>query len=94
MESKLKLLLNWLSEQNESTVEYLYWFLVDEDDYYIPSIIGKSRWENIKYSVIEEYKYRLEKAESELDKLIEEYKNKKEPSELDKLIKEFKDGKR
>lgn len=94
MESKLKLLLNWLSEQNESEIEWLYWFLVDGDDYLLPFIIGKSRWNDIKLSVIEEYKFRLEKAQSELDKLIEEYKNKKEPSELDKLIKEFKDGKK
>lgn len=73
--NKLALLLGWLSEQNESTIEYLYWFLVDEDDYYIPSIIGKSRWEDIKSSVLEEQKYRLKIAESELDKLIKEYKD-------------------
>ena len=73
--NKLALLLGWLSEQNESTIEYLYWFLVDEDDYYIPSIIGKSRWNNIKLSVLEEQTYRLKTAESELDKLIKEYKD-------------------
>lgn len=73
--NKLALLLGWLSEQNESTIEYLYWFLVDEDDYYIPSIIGKSRWEDIKSAVLEEQKYRLRIAESELDKLIKEYKD-------------------
>ena len=73
--NKLALLLGWLSEQNESTIEYLYWFLVDEDDYYIPSIIGKSRWEDIKSSVLEEQKYRLRIAESELDKLIKEFKD-------------------
>lgn len=73
--NKLALLLGWLSEQNESTIEYLYWFLVDEDDYYIPSIIGKSRWDNIKLSVLEEHRYRVSRAESELDKLIKEYKD-------------------
>ena len=73
--NKLALLLGWLSEQNESTIEYLYWFLVDEDDYYMPSIIGKSRWNNLKLSVLEEHTYRLRTAESELDKLIREYKD-------------------
>lgn len=73
--NKLALLLGWLSEQNESTIEYLYWFLVDEDDYYIPGIIGKSRWDNIKSSVLEEHRIRVNRAESELDKLIKEYKD-------------------
>lgn len=73
--NKLALLLGWLSEQNESTIEYLYWFLVDEDDYYIPTIIGKSRWDNIKSSVLEEHRLRVSRAESELDKLIKEYKD-------------------
>ena len=73
--NKLSLLLGWLSEQNESTIEYLYWFLVDEDDFYIPIIIGKSRWNNIKLSVLEERRYRLKTTESELDKLIKEFKD-------------------
>lgn len=73
--NKLSLLLRWLSEQNGSTIEYLYWFLVDEDDYFIPSIIGTSRWNNIKLSVLEEHTYRLKTTESELDKLIKEYKD-------------------
>ena len=73
--NKLALLLGWLSEQNESTIECLYWFLVDEDDYYIPSIIGKSRWNTLKLSVLEEQTYRLKITESELDKLIREYKD-------------------
>ena len=73
--NKLALLLGWLSEQNESTIEHLYWFLVDGDDYLLPFIIGKSRWSDIKLSVIEEYSLRAERAKSELDKLIKEYKD-------------------
>ena len=73
--NKLSLLLGWLSEQNESTIECLYWFLVDGDDYLLPFIIGKSRWSDIKLSVIEEYSLRAERAASELDKLIKEFKD-------------------
>ena len=72
--NKLSLLLRWLSEQNESTIEWLYWFLVDGDDYLLPFIIGKSRWSDIKLSVIEECSLRAERAASELDELIKEYK--------------------
>ena len=72
--NKLSLLLGWLSEQNESTIELLYWFLVDGDDYLLPFIIGKSRWSDIKLSVIEECSLRAERAASELDELIKEYK--------------------
>lgn len=75
MESKLKLLLKWLSEQDESTIEWIYWFLVDGDDYLLPVIIGKSRWNDIKLSVIEEYSCRAGRAASELDKLIKEFKD-------------------
>ena len=73
--NKLALLLGWLSEQNESTIEWLYWFLVDGDDYLLPFIIGKSRWSDIKLSVIEEYSLKAERAASELDKLIKEFKD-------------------
>ena len=73
--NKLQLLLGWLSEQNESEIEWLYWFLVDGDDYILPLIIGKSRWNDIKLSVIEEYSFKAQRAVSELDKLIKEYKD-------------------
>ena len=73
--NKLPLLLGWLSEQDESTIELLYWFLVDGDDYLLPFIIGKSRWSDIKLSVIEECSLKAERAASELDKLIKEYKD-------------------
>lgn len=73
--NKLSLLLGWLSEQNESTIQLLYWFLVDGDDYLLPFIIGKSRWSDIKLSVLEEYSLRAERAASELDKLIKEFKD-------------------
>ena len=73
--NKLPLLLGWLSEQNESTIQLLYWFLVDGDDYLLPFIIGKSRWSDIKLSVLEEYSLRAERAASELDKLIKEFKD-------------------
>ena len=73
--NKLQLLLGWLSEQNESEIELLYWFLVDGDDYLLPFIIGKSRWNDIKLSVLEEYSIKAERAASELDKLIKEYKD-------------------
>lgn len=73
--NKLSLLLGWLSEQNESTIELLYWFLVDGDDYLLPFIIGKSRWSDLKLSVIEEYSLKAKQAASELDKLIKEYKD-------------------
>ena len=73
--NKLALLLGWLSEQDESTIELLYWFLVDGDDYLLPFIIGKSRWSDIKLSVLEECSLKAERAASELDKLIKEYKD-------------------
>ena len=73
--NKLQLLLGWLSEQNESEIEWLYWFLVDGDDYILPLIIGKSRWTAIKLSVLEEYSLKAERGASELDKLIKEYKD-------------------
>ena len=73
--NKLSLLLGWLSEQNESTIELLYWFLVDGDYYLLPFIIGKSRWSDIKLSVREEGRLRAGRAASELDKLIKEYKD-------------------
>ena len=73
--SKLQLLLGWLSEQNESEIEWLYWFLVDGDGYLLPFIIGKSRWSDIKLSVLEEYSLKAERAASELDKLIKEFKD-------------------
>lgn len=73
--NNLSLLLGWLSEQNESTIQLLYWFLVDGDDYLLPFIIGKSRWSDIKLSVLEEYSLRAERAASELDKLIKEFKD-------------------
>ena len=72
--NKLSLLLGWLSEQNESTIELLYWFLVDGDDYLLPFIIGKSRWIDIKLSVLEECSLKAERAASELDELIKEFK--------------------
>lgn len=70
--NRLAQLLGWLVEQDESTIEWLYWFLVDEDDYMLPAIIGTSRWNDIKLSVLEEYSCR---AGSELDKLIKEFKD-------------------
>ena len=73
--NKLSLLLGWLSEQNESTIELLYWFLVDGDDYLLQFIIGKSRWIDIKLSVLEECSLKAERAASELDELIKEFKD-------------------
>lgn len=73
--NNLAQLLGWLSEQSESTIDWLYWFLVDGDDYLLPFIIGNSRWRDIKLSVIEEYSLKVERAASELDKLIKEFKD-------------------